>query len=152
MHSFHNDRRTFILSSVQSRMTRPTGASSSATLPSHADPRVCPDTNQFNQLVQHSQLRHALPLPQYFRVLNTIHVRPIFQGSCCNPERFLTSESWHLHCSRGATPGALPTTRTSSPTTPAGPATRCGALSRAHNLLRNHGRRGFEGFHFVYGR
>src|SRR5277367_632801 len=61
---------------------------------------VCLDTNQSNQLVQSSQLRHALPFPHYFRVINTIHVRPVFQGSCCNPEHFLTSESWpppHLH-------------------------------------------------------
>ena len=68
--------------------------------------RVCLDTNQSNQLVQSSELRHALPFPHYFRVINTLHVRPIFQGSCCNPDFRVLADCTSNNVVHGDSPGA----------------------------------------------
>ena len=59
--------------SIHSRITRLTGAAPPAC--------ICPNTiRPTSQLAQVSQVRYALPFPHYFRVINTIHIRPVFSG------------------------------------------------------------------------
>src|SRR5271155_4773298 len=92
---------------------------------------VCPDTTHTDQYSQRNCDTHCHSL-----IISESLIQYTSGPSFRVPAAIPTSESWptpHLHRSRGATPGPPHTTTT----TIAGAT----ALSRAHNLLRNRGRR-----------